>query len=154
MTDETDLTEFEQDLLNIIQDDFPLSKRPYEVLADKLGTSTQNVLETIADLRDRRIVRRIGPVYDVKANGLVSTLVAGKLDSDKIHRAKSVFAEYPGITHAYLRPCEFNLWFTVAAAGEEELETVKDEIEDRLDLDSLLDLPMERKVKLGVQFDV
>ncbi len=109
MTNERDLSEFERSLLNILQENFPLSERPFQVLADELETSPRDVRETVADLKNRNIIRRIGPVYDVKANGLVSTLLAGQLPSDNIPRSKEVFEDYPGITHAYIRPCKLNL---------------------------------------------
>ena len=59
------MTELEHNLLAIIQDDFPLEERPYQVLAGQLGSDEQSVFDAVENLRMSGVIRRIGGVYDI-----------------------------------------------------------------------------------------
>ncbi|MCL6441639.1 MAG: hypothetical protein K6T27_09135, partial [Thermoleophilum sp.] len=62
----------------------------------------------------KRIIREITPIFDTRALGYRSMLVAAKVDPEHPHRAARVINEHPGVSHNYLRDHEFNLWFTIA----------------------------------------
>jgi len=55
-------------------------------------------------------------------------------------------------THNYLRPGSYNMWFTVSARSEERLREMIREI-DELGY-PFLELPVERLFKIGVRFEV
>ena len=65
-------------------------------------------------LLDERIIREITPIFDTRALGYASMLVAAKVDSENPHRAAKIINSHPGVSHNYLRTHEFNLWFTIA----------------------------------------
>jgi DNA-binding Lrp family transcriptional regulator len=80
-------------------------------------------------LLDKRIIREITPIFDTRALGYSSMLVAAKVDSEHPHRAARIINAHPGVTHNYLRNHDFNLWFTIAV-----------EPGSRLGLDGTLDV--------------
>ena len=63
-------------------------------------------------LLDKRIIREITPIFDTRALGYQSMLVAAKVDAEHPHRAAKIINSHPGVTHNYLRNHDFNLWFT------------------------------------------
>ena len=74
-----------------------------------------------ARLVDERIIREITPIFDTRALGYESMLVAAKVDAEHPHRAAKIINSHPGVSHNYLRTHEFNLWFTIATPPDSEL---------------------------------
>ena len=68
----------------------------------------------VRHLLDKRIIRQVTPIFDTRALGYSSMLVAAKVDPEHPHRAAQVINAHPGVSHNYLRNHEFNLWFTIA----------------------------------------
>ena len=78
-------------------------------------------IERAQYLLDKRIIREITPIFDTRALGYESMLVAAKVDSEHPHRAAKVINSHPGVTHNYLRNHDFNLWFTLAVEPDSPL---------------------------------
>jgi len=72
-------------------------------------------------LLDKRIIRQVTPIFDTRALGYSSMLVAAKVDPEHPHRAAQVINEHPGVSHNYLRNHDFNLWFTIATEPDSQL---------------------------------
>ncbi|RYD01985.1 hypothetical protein N752_26395 [Desulforamulus aquiferis] len=62
-------------LLNLIQTDFPICTEPYRVLAEKLGTTEEDVLHRLEQLMSNDIIRRLGGVFDSRKLGYKGTSV-------------------------------------------------------------------------------
>src|SRR4051794_33530850 len=100
--------------MNLLQSSFPLHPEPFGEVAAKADLSTEEVMSRTQRLLDERIIREITPIFDTRALGYSSMLVAAKVDPDNPHRAASFINTHPGVTHNYLRSHDFNLWFTIA----------------------------------------
>ncbi len=72
-------------------------------------------------LLDKRIIRQVTPIFDTRALGYSSMLVAAKVDPEHPHRAAQVINAHPGVSHNYLRNHDFNLWFTIATEPDSQL---------------------------------
>jgi DNA-binding Lrp family transcriptional regulator len=108
------LTELDKRLLNLMQGSFPIARRPYEHVASEAGVSEQEAIARVGELIDERIIRQVTPIFDTRALGYSSMLVAAKVDPENPWRAANVINEHPGVSHNYLRNHEFNIWFTIA----------------------------------------
>ena len=108
------LDEVDKKLLNLMQGSFDLCRRPFAHVAGLAGVSEDEVMDRVQRLLDKRIIREITPIFDTRALGYQSMLVAAKVDSEHPHRAAKIINEHPGVTHNYLRNHDFNLWFTIA----------------------------------------
>jgi DNA-binding Lrp family transcriptional regulator len=75
----------------------------------------------VSRLLDERIIREVTPIYDTRALGYASMLVAAKIDPENPHRAAQVVNSHPGVSHNYLRDHDFNLWFTLAVEPDSTL---------------------------------
>jgi uncharacterized protein YgbK (DUF1537 family)/DNA-binding Lrp family transcriptional regulator len=70
--------------------------------------------ERVQRLLDKRIIREITPIFDTRALGYQSMLVAAKVDPEHPWRAAKIINSHPGVSHNYLRDHDFNIWFTIA----------------------------------------
>jgi len=108
------LDEADRKLLNLMQGSFELTQRPFAHVAGLAGLAEDEVMARVQRLLDKRIIREITPIFDTRALGYQSMLVAAKVDAEHPHRAAKVINSHPGVTHNYLRNHDFNLWFTIA----------------------------------------
>jgi DNA-binding Lrp family transcriptional regulator len=115
------LDEDDKRLLNLMQGSFELTERPFAHVAQLAGLEEADVLERVQRLLSGRIIREITPIFDTRALGYKSMLVAAKVDAENPHRAAGFINTHPGVTHNYLRNHDFNLWFTVAVEPGSEL---------------------------------
>jgi siroheme decarboxylase len=108
------LDEADKKLLNLMQGSFALTRRPFAHVAGLAGLTEDEVMTRVQRLLDKRIIREITPIFDTRALGYQSMLVAAKVDAEHPHRAAKLINAHPGVTHNYLRNHDFNLWFTIA----------------------------------------
>ena len=115
------LEEGDKRLLNLMQGSFPLAPRPYAAVADAAGISEDEAIARVQYLLDQRIIRQVTPIFDTRALGYSSMLVAAKVDPENPWRAATIINAHPGVSHNYLRNHEFNIWFTLATEPDSPL---------------------------------
>ena len=81
------LDDLERKLLNLMQGKFPLEPRPYAAVAEQAGIPEEQVLAIVQQLLKDRIIRQVTPIYDTRALGYGSMLVAAKVDAEHPWRA-------------------------------------------------------------------
>lgn len=148
------LTQVDREILNIIQTRFPRTSRPFASVGSLLGLSEEEVLSRVAALKESGVVRRIGGIFDSQKLGFTSTLVALKVEEDKIEEVAALVSAYPGVTHNYQREHEFNVWFTLVTASQEEQERILDQVMGLPGVVKLRNLPALDLFKIGVNFDM
>ena len=113
-------------ILEIIQDDFPLEEHPYAALGRRLGVSEEVAFEHVENLRKSGVIRRLGGIYDSRRLGYISRLCAGVVPEGNLDSFAAAADKIPAITHNYIRSHAYNVWFTVIARSEAEIqETVR-----------------------------
>jgi DNA-binding Lrp family transcriptional regulator len=115
------LDETDRRLMNLLQSSFPLQREPYALLASEAELPVDDLMTRTQRLLDKRIIREITPIFDTRALGYDSMLVAAKVDSENPQRAAKIVNSHPGVSHNYLRTHDFNLWFTIATPPDSEL---------------------------------
>jgi siroheme decarboxylase len=115
------LDETDKRLMNLLQSSFPLDPEPFALVASEAELEVDDVLARTQRLLDGRIIREITPIFDTRALGYESMLVAAKVDAENPQRAAQVVNSHPGVSHNYLRTHDFNLWFTIATPPDSEL---------------------------------
>lgn len=148
----TEYTPLQRALLNNFQQGFPLSTRPYADLAEQLGVSEHDVIETLQSLQNSKTISRVGPVFRVGSIG-VSTLAAMAVPADRLEEVATIINEYEAVNHNYEREHEFNLWFVATATDEDELHDILQDIEQRTGLDVMI-LPMLEDYHIDLGFDL
>jgi DNA-binding Lrp family transcriptional regulator len=108
-------------LLNLMQGHFPLAPRPYQHVAAEAGIAEGEAMTRVRHLLDERIIRQVTPIFDTRALGYKSMLVAAKVDPEHPWRAAKIINAHPGVSHNYLRNHDFNVWFTIAVEPDSTL---------------------------------
>ena len=142
-------------ILQELQDNFPLNERPYEVIADRLQISTEQLWDSIQKMLDEGVIRRIGASFDSNKLGFSSTLAAVSVEPEQVVRAAEVISQFPEVTHSYLRKDVFNIWFTIIASDDKKIKSILEQVCTALSLKSsqILNLPVKRLFKLDARFD-
>jgi DNA-binding Lrp family transcriptional regulator len=143
-------------LMNLLQSRFPLAARPYDRLAAEAELDREELLTRTRRLVDERIIREITPIFDTRALGYQSMLVAAKVDSENPHRAARIINSHPGVSHNYLRTHEFNLWFTIATPPDSELglEGTLDVLQRLTGAESIRQLPTLKLFKINMNLEM
>ncbi|HWP32230.1 MAG TPA: Lrp/AsnC family transcriptional regulator [Solirubrobacterales bacterium] len=115
------LDENDKRLMNLLQSSFPLDPEPFALVASEAELDLDDVLARTRRLLEQRIIREITPIFDTRALGYDSMLVAAKVDAAHPQRAAQVVNSHPGVSHNYLRTHDFNLWFTIATPPDSRL---------------------------------
>lgn len=153
VTPSVELDDIDRKLINLIQAEFPISKNPFAEIAQTIGATEEIVLVKLERLKEKGIIRRIGPIINTRGIGGTNTLAAVKVPAHRIEQAAAVINRYDEVSHNYLRNEEYNIWFTVSAPTRERLDQILNEIQTELDC-PLLDLPTIRQFKIQVNFHV
>jgi len=148
------LDDTDKAILNLIQSDFPISSRPYLVIADKLDLAEDDVIRRLKKLKKNGIIRRIGGNFVPEKLGFVSTLCAAVVPEDKIKVFTNTINRYPGVTHNYLRDGNFNVWFTFIAPSMKEIDINIKQISKETGVKEIINLPATRVFKIKAHFDL
>lgn len=164
------LTPLDRALLDELQKDFPISPRPFAVLGERLDLEEREVVARVAAWRKTGIIRRLGPVFEPRRLGYKGVLCAANVSTARLEQVAAVINQEPGVTHNYLREARwpakggaavpgtrvFNLWFTLTAASDQELERALGAMRSATGLgaDELVVLPSIRIFKIKVEFPV
>jgi siroheme decarboxylase len=150
------LTELDKRLLNLMQGRFPIAERPYAAVAQEAGISEQQAIARVKELIEERIIRQVTPIFDTRALGYSSMLVAAKVDPENPWRAANVINEHPGVSHNYLRNHEFNIWFTIATAPDSPLglDQTLEVLGRRAGAESIRQLPTLKLFKIRMDLEM
>jgi siroheme decarboxylase len=141
-------------LLDRIQRSFPIVSSPYQALSEGLGIGEGEVRERLGQLKKQNLLRQISAIFNTGALGYRSSLVAMAVPEDELGPAVAAINSYPGVSHNYLRPGSYNVWFTIAVPPGQSLgETVGNLAAGAGGWPTLI-LPALRKYKLAVVLDV
>jgi len=143
-------------LLNVMQGSFPIAARPYEHVAALAEIGEQEAMERVRRLLQKRIIRQVTPIFDTRALGYSSMLVAAKVDPEYPHRAAQVINSHPGVSHNYLRNHDFNLWFTIATEPDSKLglDGTLEVLAREAQAESVRQLPTLRLFKIRMDLDM
>ncbi len=150
------LSDFDRTLLDLMQGSFPIAARPYEAVAREAGVAEDQVLEAVQRLLDDRIIRQVTPIYDTRALGYGSMLVAAKVDPEHPWRAAKIINSHPGVSHNYLRNHEFNMWFTLATEPDSKLglQGTLDLLQEMTGAESIRQLPTLKLFKIRMDLEM
>jgi DNA-binding Lrp family transcriptional regulator len=150
------LDDLDKRLLNLMQGRFPIAPRPYQSVAAEAGITEDEVIARVQHLLDERIIRQVTPIFDTRALGYSSMLVAAKVDPENPWRSAQVINEHPGVSHNYLRNHEFNIWFTIATEPDSPLglEGTLEVLGELAGAESIRQLPTLKLFKIRMDLEM
>lgn len=109
----------DRQILNTLQEGFPLTPRPFEDAGAALGLTGSQLIERLSRLREIGAITRFGPFFDAAAMGgdfCLCALSAPKADFDRI---ADLVNAHPEVAHNYARDHDLNMWFVLATPTPE-----------------------------------
>ena len=174
ITDRQLLKNIDEMILRIMQDEFPLCERPFAKIAEltaarlkKCDAANGNevsiyindideefIISRVKNIYERDLVRRLGPIFEARELGYVSTLAAVSAQPQDIEKTCAVINSYAEVTHNYLRDNKFNIWFTVTARNEQTLMTILEDIKEKTGAKEIMNLRAVKMHKIKVKLEV
>ena len=152
------LTDIDRRLLDQLQREIPLTPRPFASTGEALSMSEGMVLERVRALSGEATapIRQISAIFDSRALGYQSCLVAAKVDPARIAEAAAVISQHPGVSHNYQREHAYNLWFTLATPPDSRLglERTAERLRTLSGAQQVRLMPAIKLYKIGVRFDL
>ena len=148
------MDELDKDLLNEIQWHFPLVSMPYHELAKKFNITPELVKEKLSALKSSGVIRQQSAIFDTRKLGYKSSLVAMKVDADKLVDVANIINKHPGVSHNYERKHDFNLWFTIATPPGTNVKNEVDKFSTLEGVQATRMLPTIQMFKIGVKLDM
>lgn len=149
------MDELTQNILSLIQTEFPLVEKPFCQLAELFNVDETDVIAAIKDLKqDQCLIRTISAIFDGKKLGYHTVLVAFNIQD---HYLPALIVEldlHPGVSHNYSRKHYYNLWFTLALPDNKHIELEVSKLATTHNVDSYLILPSIKTYKLKVNFEL
>ena len=148
------MDEIDKKLLDLMQHEIPIDKRPFQLLGEKLYITEEEVLIRINKLKEEGLIRRVGGIFDSRKLGYTSTLCAAKVPSHKVNEVAKIINNYDEVTHNYIREDEYNIWFTVITYSKERLCKILEEIKISTNLKDIISLPSTKLFKVRVALNL
>ncbi len=123
------LDAMDRQILNRLQDGFPLTPHPFDDAAAPLGLTGDQLIERLSGLREIGAITRFGPFFDAAAMGgdfCLCALTASQGDFDRI---ADLVNAHPEVAHNYARDHELNMWFVLATPTPEGIAETAARIE-------------------------
>jgi siroheme decarboxylase len=147
----------DKQILQLLQENFPLVEHPWKELSSKIGIPETQLVKRIEKMYTAGVIRKIGPVVDPTKIGYNSaTLIALRVPENKVDEVATVINQYGNISHNYEREHEYNVWFTLVGKNPQELAQIVEEILLRTSLsqNDVLNLPTTQRFKINVNFQL
>ena len=123
------LDSIDRQILNHLQDGFPIAPHPFRIVAQQLGLDEADLIARLELLRADRIITRFGPFFDAEAMGGAFCLCAMAVPEAEFETVMTKVNERPEVAHNYERSHRLNMWFVIAAESTEEIEAVTASLE-------------------------
>jgi DNA-binding Lrp family transcriptional regulator len=131
-------------------------REPYAEVGARMGIDEEEVLRRLGRLKEAAIVRQLSAIFDTRALGYESSLVAARYPDERLFPAAAIVGGHPGVSHNYRRTHAFNLWYTLAVEPGSRLglEETMERLAAATAADSMRLLPTLKLYKINVQLDM
>ena len=123
------MDQLDRDLINTLQDGFPICERPYAEVAARLGCDEATVIARIESLLQRGMLSRFGPMYHAEQMGGALSLAAMQIPEQDFARVTELVNQHPEVAHNYQRNHRLNMWFVLATDTPQAQQTTIKKIE-------------------------
>jgi siroheme decarboxylase len=147
------MDEFDKKILNIMQEEFPVARRPFAEVGKLVGLDEKEVIERVEQLKSDGYIRRIGPILERKKLKYASALCGVHVNEENIMEFADEINKHSGVTHNYERDGDLNIWFTIAAKTNDEIEDFLSGIEKKYAI-KIYRFPEKKVFKIKTFFPV
>ena len=105
MSGKRDLTALEKKIIHELQQDLPVTSRPFAEVAEKVGISETQLLEKIRDFVANGTIRRFGATLRHQRSGFeANAMVVWEVAPERTEEVGAVLSSFREVSHCYQRP--------------------------------------------------
>lgn len=119
----------DKQLINRLQIGLPICEYPFQLIANELSCTEQQVIDKSQEMLDSGLLTRFGPLFDINQFGGTFTLAAMKVPKEKFDKVSAIVNQFPQVAHNYQRQHQFNMWFVIASEKTDGITHVITQIE-------------------------
>ena len=147
------MDQLDRDIINQLQQAFPIVSRPFQEAAETLGTSESELMTRISFMLEDGLLTRFGPLYHAEKLGGALSLCAIAVPAESFDEIAEKVNQFPEVAHNYQRDHHYNMWFVLATESEDLLNECVTRIED-LTNHKVHSLPKIEEFFVGLHFEV
>ncbi len=145
------MDELDRRIINYLQGDFPIDNSPYQIIAQKLDISEDELLKRLDHLLENRTLTRFGPMYDIQKLGGSFSLCAIRVPANRFEEVTQIINSFPEVAHNYERDHDFNMWYVLATESLAQIDITNQSIEDKTGL-KVYNMPKIQEFFVGLHF--
>ncbi len=123
------VSESDKRVIRELQEDLPLTSRPFDDMADRLSMSTALLFDLAQEFQNRKIMRRYCAVLHHRRSGFrANAMIVWRVPTERSEEVGMIMAEHQAVTHCYERPTfpdwpytHFTMVHATTAEGCEEI---------------------------------
>jgi len=144
--------EVDRRLLLACENGIPIHPRPYEIMAEKVGISEDEVISRFQALIKSGVLRRFSASIGHLTLGIVANaMIAWKAPEEEVERLGRAFASFNSVTHCYSRETApgwpYNLYTMVHSRSREDCLRMVEEMAKAVGIEECQVLFSEREFK-------
>lgn len=128
------MDEIDKQIINALQDGFPICDAPYRRVAAQLELAEQELIDRLQALLANGVLTRFGPLYNAEQMGGALTLAAVKAPVERYDEITGIINAFPEVAHNYARSHKLNMWFVIATETPEKIQQTINAIEQATEL--------------------
>lgn len=142
----------DRQIINQLQDGFPVCAAPYQHAAQQLGISEADLLARLQALLADGTLSRFGPLYHAERVGGALTLAAVKVPLERYDEVTDIINAFPEVAHNYQRNHVLNMWFVLATETPAQLQQALADIEQQTGL-PVYNMPKINEYFVGLRLE-
>ncbi|MCK9396667.1 MAG: Lrp/AsnC family transcriptional regulator [Methylobacter sp.] len=146
------MDEIDKQIINALQDGFPICDAPYRQVAALLGLTEQELIARLKALLDNGALTRFGPLYNAEQMGGALTLAAVKAPQQRYDEIAEIINAFPEVAHNYARSYELNMWFVIATETPGQIRQTISAIEQKTGL-TVYNMPKKREYFVNLKLE-
>ena len=145
------LDDIDRSIINSLQGDFPIADHPYQIIADKLNISVDDLLQRLKTLLENKTLTRFGPMYDIQELGGSFSLCAIQVPEERFEEVTQIVNSFVEVAHNYKRDHQFNMWYVLATEKPEQIDQINQKIAQQCQL-KVYNMPKLQEFFVGLHF--
>ncbi|GGC61006.1 Lrp/AsnC family transcriptional regulator [Marinobacter halophilus] len=146
-------TPVERAIINRLQVGLPLTRTPYQDVAEEIGIDQHELLEHLKALLANGTLTRFGPMFHAGEMGGGLTLAAMRIPPQDFERVTGQVNSFHQVAHNYRREHELSMWFVLATETPDGIADTIEQIE-ALTGYPVYNMPKEQEFHVHLHFKV
>lgn len=140
------LDSIDQELIACIQNGLPITVRPYAEISQRTGMSEEDIIDRIAQLKEKGLIKRFGVVVRHHELGYKeNAMIVWNVPDDDVHTIGEKIKRFPFITLCYRRARQlpewpYNLYCMIHGKSRDNVLQL---LQDMIDKNQWQDIPRE-----------